>query len=148
MFTKTCISDNSVSISPIRIKIANGIVKHDTVVNCDIQTLGQTSGNAAQVLVGGDTPDLLCIGKRCMEQGYGFHWNPGELPYITLPNNDKLVLHVEHYVPYLYDNNSHKTSAVPASPIDTVPQHMPVLPAVESDTEAEDEPGTPPPRCT
>ena len=81
-----------------------------------------------------------------MELGYGFHWYPGKSPYITLPDGTKLVLHVEHYVPYLYDESSHKTNATPATSIDALPQHMPVLPAVESDTDIDDDgPGTAPP---
>ncbi len=32
-----------------------------------------------------DTPPVLSIGKRCMEQGFTFHWEAGRKPIMTNP---------------------------------------------------------------
>ena len=55
-------------------------------------------------VVGKNTPDLLSVGYRCQELGYGFHAKPYQVPYIVLPDGKTEVrLHVDQYVPYLLD---------------------------------------------
>ena len=48
-----------------------------------------------------NTPSLISIGKRCMEQGYTFTWPAGELPVLQGPNGKEIVLDVLNNVPYL-----------------------------------------------
>ena len=56
-------------------------------------------------VVGKNTPDLLSVGYRCQELGYGFHWEPHQVPYIVLPvGKTEVDLHVDQYVPYLLDD--------------------------------------------
>jgi hypothetical protein len=46
-------------------------------------------------------PAILCVGWRCMELGYDFHWPPFGKPVITLPSGKQVFLPVENYVPIL-----------------------------------------------
>ena len=48
-----------------------------------------------------NTPSLISIGKRCMEQGYTFTWPAGELPVLQGPGSKEIVLDVLNNVPYL-----------------------------------------------
>ena len=48
-----------------------------------------------------NTPSLISIGKRCMEQGYTFTWPAGELPVLQGPGGKEIVLDVLNNVPYL-----------------------------------------------
>ncbi len=48
-----------------------------------------------------DTPPVLSIGKRCMEQGFTFHWDPGRNPVMTNPEGMVVELEVEKNIPYL-----------------------------------------------
>mgnify|MGYP000087478941 FL=1 len=48
-----------------------------------------------------DTPPVLSVGKRCMEQGFTFHWEAGQLPIMTNPEGLVVELEVERNIPYL-----------------------------------------------
>ena len=48
------------------------------------------------------TPDVLTMGRRCMEDGYSFVWKAkSNRPYFRKPDGTRIYLTVEHYVPYL-----------------------------------------------
>ena len=84
----------------MRIQTANGIINLDTELVYKIDKLRQTTS----AIIGDDTPDLLSIGHRCQELGYGFYWEPYSVPYFVLPDGETEVdLAVENYVPYLFD---------------------------------------------
>ena len=51
---------------------ANGIVTLDKEVTYEIEQ----SKEVTSAVVGKNTPDLLSVGYRCQELGYGFHWEP------------------------------------------------------------------------
>ena len=48
-----------------------------------------------------ETPSVLSIGLRCMEQGYSFHWRAGQLPVLVTPCGNVVPLEVERNVPVL-----------------------------------------------
>ena len=48
-----------------------------------------------------DTPAVLSVGKRCMEQGFTFHWEAGRNPIMTNPEGLVVELEVEKNIPYL-----------------------------------------------
>ena len=57
-----------------------------------------------------DTPDVMTVGRRCQEHGYGFAWDPfSDQPYYTKPdgkggwNGDVVPLYAFDYCPYLPD---------------------------------------------
>ena len=80
---------------------ANGIVTLNTEVTYEIRKLKEITS----AVVGKNTPDLLSVGYRCQELGYGFHWEPYQVPYIVLPDGKiEVDLHVDQYIPYLLDD--------------------------------------------
>ena len=82
-------------------RTANGIVTQDKEVIHHKKKLEQVTS----AVVGKNTPDLLSIGYRCQDLGYGFLRKPYDVPYIVLPDGKSEVdLHVDQYVPYLLDD--------------------------------------------
>ena len=90
---------------------ANGIVDLTNVITFDIEKLKQST----TAVVGKDTPDLLSVGYRCQELGYGFYWPPHSIPYFVLPDGKTEVdLEVDQFVRYLLDTGDtaiHKPSS-------------------------------------
>ena len=54
-----------------------------------------------QPLVLADSPAVLSLGKRCLEDGYSFHWPAGEQPTFVGPDGKHIPLIVRHNVPYV-----------------------------------------------
>ena len=48
-----------------------------------------------------NTPALISVGKRCMEMGYSFRWDAGQLPELISSNGTVTTLEVINNVPYL-----------------------------------------------
>ena len=84
----------------ICMQTANGPVELDSEISFWLKKLKQK----VNAVVGGDTPDLLSVGYRCQELGFGFHWEPRSVSYFALPDGTEVDLHVDHYVPYLFDD--------------------------------------------
>ena len=57
-----------------------------------------------------DTPSVLSVGKRCMKQGYGFVWPPGDNPFMINPDGKRISLFVNGDIPYVRAG-SHKSIA-------------------------------------
>lgn len=85
-----------------KMKTANGVIATDSLATIPIPEFNQT----ANPRVYKNTPALLAIGDRCMNHNYGFHWEPGRNPYITLPDGKKVVLQVVSGVPVLASRGS------------------------------------------
>ncbi len=67
---------------PILLATANDLVSGDKVVRQQIGELGEF----AEPYVLGSAPDVLSIGRRCVEDGYTFVWKPYSLsPAIATP---------------------------------------------------------------
>ena len=60
---------------------------HSTALNRDVEPL-----------VLDQTPSVLSIGRRCMEEGFGFWWPPGQLPILYLPDGKQITLEVIDYI--------------------------------------------------
>ena len=101
-FTESFLRANSAKRNnPLRMQTANGIVTLDKEVTYEIKKLKEITS----AVVGKNTPDLLSVGYRCQELGYGFHCEPYQAPYIVLPDGQtEVALHVDQYVPYLLDD--------------------------------------------
>ena len=68
------------------------------------------------------SPPVLSVGKRCMEEGYSFHWLSGREPYLISPDGVKHVLEIDNMVPYLPDPPiSGVSSPAPAFPVGVAP---------------------------
>jgi hypothetical protein len=52
-----------------------------------------------------DSPDVLSIGRRCVDEGFSFHWPAGSSePYFIDQDGERITLETEAYVPYLPDS--------------------------------------------
>ena len=85
---------------PILLATANDLVHGDKVVSQQIGELGEV----AEPYVLDSTPDVLSIGRRCVEDGYRFVWEPYS-PHPTITNySGKVVTLVSRdCCPYLDD---------------------------------------------
>ena len=69
-FTEEILSEYSVRRKhPIRMQTANGVVEFTNEITFDIEKLKQST----TAVVGKDRPELLSVGYRCQELGYGFY---------------------------------------------------------------------------
>ena len=82
---------------PIRLDTANGLVEIKEQVALHVPEINEE----VRACVLEATPAVLSVGRRCMEHGYAFHWEPGRAPILVCPGGNILHLGVEHYVPYL-----------------------------------------------
>ena len=76
---------------------ANGTTSTNTHATIDLGTF--TKKPLAYVLK--DTPSVMSLGKRCMDEGYSFIWPERRLPYLIAPNGRKIPLIVRDYIPYI-----------------------------------------------
>ena len=60
---------------------AHGEIDAGRTVQVNIPTIGTT----AEALVLDNTPCGLSLGRNCMDEGYGFHWEPGQSPQLINP---------------------------------------------------------------
>ena len=77
---------------------ANGVTSTSTMVDLDFDTFNEPA--KAHVLE--DTPSVLSLGKRCMEQGYTFVWPNGREPYMINSEGDEIRMEVHDLIPYAY----------------------------------------------
>ena len=85
-----------------KMKTANGIIATESQAVVPIPELSHD----ANPRIYKNTPALLAIGERCMNHNYGFYWEPGQKPYIKLPNGSKVTLEVVNGVPILASRGS------------------------------------------
>ena len=103
---------------PQQMDIANGTVVASEVLPMRLERL---DGEIAPFVLG-DTPDVLTIGGRCVNEGYGFHWPPySKAPYFELlgfAKHRKICQLVSiSEVPYLADGrNTRALKAAAPSP--------------------------------
>jgi hypothetical protein len=73
-----------------------------------------------------DTPEVLSIGKCCMQMGYGFYWHQGQNPFLVTPDGSVIPFLVGKDIPYLAVGSSR---SIPKRPKQFV--EIPVAPVVE-----------------
>ena len=98
-----------VESSPVNLYTANGTVEASSRTQVNIPALGSKL-EFVELL---DTPPVCSVGKKCMEQGYGFYWPPGQLPYFVKPDGNKLQCDLRGNVPVF--SSSGKNSGSPAT---------------------------------
>ncbi|CAE7392928.1 unnamed protein product [Symbiodinium natans] len=76
---------------------ANGNVKGDKSVRIDFPEFGKE----LEFYVLASTPPVCSVGRRCMEDGYEFHWYPKKPPYFVAPNGQRLRCRMRGMVPVL-----------------------------------------------
>ena len=58
-----------------------------------------------------NTPSLLSLGKRCMEHGYCFTWEPFQIPRLFDPKGREIKLELINNIPYLLPTETQIVSA-------------------------------------
>eukprot|EP00972_Heterocapsa_arctica_P003360 500306-Heterocapsa_arctica.AAC.1 len=48
-----------------------------------------------------ESVSVISIGKRCVTEGYAFHWLPGAAPFFVKPDGTHIPFEVENFVPFL-----------------------------------------------
>ena len=77
---------------------ANGV----TQVENDVPLWIQPFGEVCRPLVMESSPDVLSMGRQCVERGYTFVWEGhSSEPYFILPDARRLYCTVEGYIPFL-----------------------------------------------
>ena len=83
---------------PITLPTANDLVNGDKVVRQQIAEFGEV----AEPYILDSTPDVLSIGRRCVEDGCEFHWKPYSLhPTMTTASGKVVTLVSRDCCPYL-----------------------------------------------
>ena len=86
--------------TPLSLNTANGECVISETVPVQI---GPTAEDTEALLLD-NTPDVMSIGYRCVEKGYGFHWKPySHKPFYYLPDGNVVTMFERGYVPYLAD---------------------------------------------
>eukprot|EP00971_Amphidinium_carterae_P315691 6275121-Amphidinium_carterae.1 len=78
---------------------ANGVMEASKRATEKVNTLRST----ITPLLLDSTPDALSVGRRCMTEGYSFHWESGMDPYFIDKKGRKISMTVDRYIPYLND---------------------------------------------
>ena len=84
---------------PVSLITANGPVQGDKSVSLKIPEFS----NVLECYLLESTPRVCSVGRRCMDEGYGFHWYPGQAPYFVTPEGRKLRCKMKGGVPVLGD---------------------------------------------
>ena len=61
---------------------ANGVINADTICDLVVPTFAYDDAYVTPYVLP-DSPDVLSIGRRCVQDGYGFYWAP--FSHIILP---------------------------------------------------------------
>ena len=82
---------------PIMFHTANGSTATQTEAEIDLGTFDIISH--AYVL--DDTPSVMSLGKRCMEEGYSFVWPSGKMPFMITKSGERIDLTIHDNIPYV-----------------------------------------------
>ena len=75
----------------------NGILTVDEGLQLQVPALNRK----VEFALADDSPPILSVGKRCMQDGYSFFWPRGKDPYLVDQYNNIIKLTVENFVPYI-----------------------------------------------
>ena len=76
---------------------ANGVTSTNDVAKIHFDEFEST--HSPDVL--DESPSVLSVGKKCIEEGYSFVWPANGMPYMISPDNKKIMLEVEGNIPYV-----------------------------------------------
>ena len=95
----------------ITLNTANGETDVNWTLPLQVAPLGET----VNPFLLENTPAVLSVGRRCMVDGYEFHWPKFKKPYLISPNGYRIELEVENFAPYIREY--YKSNVAPA-PVD------------------------------
>ena len=93
---------------PMILATANGHIVVDDEVDLQVAKLKLVV--RPKVLL--NTPAVLSIGKRCMEDGFDFVWRRRELPQLVHPDGTVTVMPLDNLVPYLEEETGNRNSPI------------------------------------
>ena len=85
------------SVHPMSFFTAKGVTSTNDVAKIHFDEFEST--HTPYVL--DESPSVLSVGKKCMEEGYSFVWPANGVPYMISPDNKKILLEVEGNIPYI-----------------------------------------------
>ena len=73
------------------------------VVNAERETVVPLAclGSKATAIVMDNSPCVLSLGKRCMQEGFSFVWNAGAKPVLVAPDGRRHTLELQNLVPVM-----------------------------------------------
>ena len=80
---------------PVYLQTANGPILADKVAKVNSPELGSD----LSLFTLGDSPTVCSVGRKCLEQGFGFYWPPGEAPYFIRPDGTRVGCRLRGRVP-------------------------------------------------
>ena len=91
-----------------RIKASNPVTlntANDTVVTSEVIPMKMSlTKEKIQPLVLKSVPPVMSIGRRCLQNGWEFHWYADCEPYFVTPDGKFVMLRVDQFVPLLTDD--------------------------------------------
>ena len=103
---------------PVLLSTANDIISSDMIAPQQIGALGVN----AEPYVLDQSPDVLSIGRRCVQDGYSFQWLPYSLaPTLKCPSGEIVKLVSRDCCPYLDDYEPNERSVAAPSVVQTRP---------------------------
>ena len=86
---------------PVSLITANGPVLGDQSVKVDIPELSLP----VECYPLESTPPVCSVGRRCMDEGYDFHWHAGKVPFFVTPDGRKLKCKLKGRVPVIAEGS-------------------------------------------
>ena len=91
---------------------ANGPVQGNKSVSIPVPEFG---GDLEFYLLE-NTPPVCSVCRRCMDEGFDFHWPRGQAPYFITPNGRNLRCRMRGRVPVIGDLDSWASAASESEP--------------------------------
>ena len=119
------------TVGGLSFETANGIINADTICDLVVPKLAYDDAHVTPYVLP-DSPDVLSIGRRCVQEGYGFYWAPfSDTPALIPPDShfpryskqraseQWIWLETEDDIPYLVDTYNpyptlHSSKSCPA----------------------------------
>ena len=96
------------SHEPLELITANGSQSADQQASVHIDCIDKE----VHPYVLPDTPAVISVGMRCIQDGWDFVWKSFSRPYFKKKDGTKIKLEVKDYVPYLPSRDGHVPAAV------------------------------------
>ena len=107
------------SCKPVNMMTANGPNYADRQSRIYIPSLGSTT----EPYVLSDSPSVLSVGQKCMDEGFDFVWRANCRPYFKDSEGNKVYMDVRDNVPYL--KSWKQNVALPVRPVQTKSEPTP-----------------------
>ena len=93
----------------LQLQTANGTISFKRQIDLTLPGLSLP----VEALLLPQSPPVLSLGRRRMEQGFSFRWDAGQEPQFLSPDGTLAPLVVKGYIPYIVTD---ATACLPAAP--------------------------------